>query len=484
MELIPSEQQSSPKIPEVTSKFPQVRLEGSWPNPNYSIYCTRDIHIDFKTALEFFKSPQTMQHPVQKDIVFTTLHTTFQEPPNDLPLLIPATIYKQSGIQRGLPKRRTSLRVWSYIDLEGRTKALFSEAERLRIGQFTKEYLDIDIGRYDEHFGAKYLVASNHLIRKYEFSLSDNGSQLNTQWFMRSGKSLQGCYLSISDWRSENLCFSFTHKLEKTQEIIPIPCEPHFLELRLFDAQGRVIEYEKAPFAKSCTLSTNMIVGKRIIQAEESANLVDLISTSNFSIGDTSSADSVLFYANSERKRRWQELEQSRDFIFFDGEQTSRNKALEVVRTIIGIARDRCVFVDPYFGGKDVFDYPIYAQTINLQIRILSSVYFAHRQTENDKTEGDFLRNQIEAVTKQDGNLKIAARLFRGRDKCPVHDRLLLVDNDIYVLGSSFNEFGSRTSVLYKVPDPERIINRIESWWKSDIVVELDKWLLDRGVEE
>jgi hypothetical protein len=54
-------------------------------------------------------------------------------------------------------------------------------------------------------------------------------------------------------------------------------------------------------------------------------------------------------------------------------------------------------------------------------------------------------------VRAQDPRLNIEIKVMPGQ-KSPVHDRFLIVDGTVWVLGASLNEFGSRGSLLMKLP--------------------------------
>lgn len=53
-----------------------------------------------------------------------------------------------------------------------------------------------------------------------------------------------------------------------------------------------------------------------------------------------------------------------------------------------------------------------------------------------------------------------------------VHDRFILLDNDGWLIGSSFNEFGNRASTIVKMPNSAfvTISNRVKSWIKDSSI--------------
>jgi hypothetical protein len=57
-------------------------------------------------------------------------------------------------------------------------------------------------------------------------------------------------------------------------------------------------------------------------------------------------------------------------------------------------------------------------------------------------------------------------RVMTG-DRPAVHDRFLAVDDTIWHLGSSLNEFGSRGTMLLALPDPDAIRGDLLKAWNE-----------------
>ena len=58
------------------------------------------------------------------------------------------------------------------------------------------------------------------------------------------------------------------------------------------------------------------------------------------------------------------------------------------------------------------------------------------------------------------------------------HDRFLVVDDQVWLIGTSLNNIGDRLTAAIKFPDPGPILNSLETLWKES--EELQKWLEDR----
>ena len=111
----------------------------------------------------------------------------------------------------------------------------------------------------------------------------------------------------------------------------------------------------------------------------------------------------------------------------------------------------------------------------------MSSAKFLKKSFKDSRSEGEKLLEVIKQIKEQDQTLNIDCRVLKGRERSPVHDRFIVVNNDVYILGSSLNEFGSRATTLFKVPDPNLIINEMESWWQdSHFTISLEEWISNR----
>lgn len=67
----------------------------------------------------------------------------------------------------------------------------------------------------------------------------------------------------------------------------------------------------------------------------------------------------------------------------------------------------------------------------------------------------------------------IECRVLTGK-KAELHDRFIVADDNVWMLGCSLNEFGSRATTLIRVPKDYRkkLIDRAELWWNDNNLTE------------
>ncbi len=173
-----------------------------------------------------------------------------------------------------------------------------------------------------------------------------------------------------------------------------------------------------------------------------------------------------------------------KEFFYFKGNRDSRDHARAEIRTLLGMARDRCLIVDPYFSATDAIEYLPHVKAARLQTRVLSSVFFLRSSIKpgESKTQGDSLLLELNKLHSRDKTIETECKVLKGAKASPVHDRFLVIDSNVYLLGSSLNEFGLRATTLFRAPDPERLISSIESIWNdSSVSQDLKDWLDNRS---
>lgn len=83
------------------------------------------------------------------------------------------------------------------------------------------------------------------------------------------------------------------------------------------------------------------------------------------------------------------------------------------------------------------------------------------------KTYLEQLHEEIQHYRQTYPLQKIDCRILRGSPS-PLHDRFIVVDDRVYLLGSSLNEFGNRTTTIIKVPAPDELIRQAQTWWEDE----------------
>jgi len=209
--------------------------------------------------------------------------------------------------------------------------------------------------------------------------------------------------------------------------------------------------------------------------------------------------------------------------------QGDKEAALKLIHKLILTARERVLIVDPYFGVSEL-RFALGIAQLNVPIRILTSaevlseivtdecpptlkkirsilnileiqrekIVLIARTTHNitaalskaignqvkqignnllgnaSAMHGDQLLSAIQAI-KNANPLEI--KVMTG-SKPEVHDRFLLVDDSLWLLGSSLNEFGARGTMIAPIIYPALIESRLDDNWER--ATSLEDWLKGR----
>ncbi len=197
-------------------------------------------------------------------------------------------------------------------------------------------------------------------------------------------------------------------------------------------------------------------------------------------------------------------------------ENNSEEKARDYIRELIQHARKKVIIVDPYFSTIDFYKYVCAISSRSVDITILTSSLMLKaksdllnfNQTENQSTidetitqngisknsdmtdntdcyvnrpeKGEELLQQIKTYGKQLNDNKISVSVMTG-DQPLIHDRFLVIDDDVWFSGNSLNHLGERASMLIRLQDPTDVLRLITAvLGNKERVKPLDVWVAER----
>jgi hypothetical protein len=192
------------------------------------------------------------------------------------------------------------------------------------------------------------------------------------------------------------------------------------------------------------------------------------------------------YFSQIEAGRKHEEAASTRNFMFFEGSPADKLQASQIIHELLSKASFRVMLLDPYFGVSD-FEYAIGIPNLSIDVQVISSAFFLHERIvkEAPPTNAHALKSVLDQYTASFSRHRIQFRVLPGNNRSPLHDRYIVIDNDVYLMGSSFNEFGSRATTLIKVPTPQYLVDRAQAWWENGTIA-LDDFInsLDQANEE
>jgi len=94
---------------------------------------------------------------------------------------------------------------------------------------------------------------------------------------------------------------------------------------------------------------------------------------------------------------------------------------------------------------------------------LTSGLAFKSKELEPSKTDDFSLR-----LAQLEKDAKVTAKAYVLQSSI-LHDRFLVIDDAVWFLGNSLNTLGDRASLIVKLPNPDEVIDQLESMLKQAI---------------
>ncbi|MBS1781059.1 MAG: hypothetical protein JST70_17165 [Bacteroidetes bacterium] len=477
IELIPAEQQASPIIGTAASNYCDRESIDS----NYTVYIARRIVCPIPEAIGFFQSPEKgilLQHDSTLNCLVTLFNESHleAEPSSDYPLLV--NWDTNDTISKILPKRHTSFRVWMKIDrrkkwLSGLTEKQIGKL-LAKAGLLSQKHLGFNFSNRQEHMGNLYLCGCNPYLRGFNKTLLDLNKDMVIRFRERVGRSIIGKKIVLEDNRAGNISFSIEQTIGKRLERIEMPHFPDQLCTKIYDHRGHLIENHTGTWV-NMNIQMNVQTAELHLTVKQGANskkvkVPKYSSERPINIG-TYDHSLARFLKEKQQDRQLAELERNGQFIFFPGGDEDRERARQAIQELLNKASKVCMLLDPYFGAPDLY-YAYIIQNTSIPIQILSSAAFLKSKTEMQSgrkmKQGFLFKRALQKYKRTFPHQSIQVKVLLG-GKSPLHDRYIVIDDKVYLLGSSLNEFGSRATTLIKIPHPQPMIGQALAWWNDSI---------------
>ena len=157
--------------------------------------------------------------------------------------------------------------------------------------------------------------------------------------------------------------------------------------------------------------------------------------------------------------------------------------AEEFLREKIREARMKVIIVDPYISSEEVYAYAMATGNINAQVKVLTSKDKLNKEFAlpgaNIEFNGmpyiikevDAIKEGIKQYKKQNAG-DIEVYIMKNKPY-PIHDRFLVVDDNVWFCGSSLHSIGGRMSCIIRLPNGDEVMQYIDDLLYSDEVEEL-----------
>lgn len=352
--------------------------------------------------------------------------------------------------------------------------------------QFIARRLHVNLKDYQEYLGSICLIVPDPIIRKIDNFLIPASEQTGERIFYRFiphvGQSLDQLKIAMFDEQAYLL---------SNFEIAEIPADG-ILDIQKGNCSGTygyiithpihgVLNYH-APtgFIRSVNFSMGIVSETRkvtvpISESPKSKSIeysVNRITRENTSvIGDELLTPNINVRVGIAARQRQKVIDAAHYDQRWFGKNT-REEAMKFLRTRIGNARQRIIVADPYFGVLQIPQYLLAITNNQVHVTILTSkLAFELSSDSENNNEPNFSKVSLMTKFKKfekeinkfklSGNSHFEVKVLQGKSP-DLHDRFLVIDNEVWFLGNSLNTLGTRASMIIKLPNPDEVLEELD----------------------
>jgi hypothetical protein len=359
---------------------------------------------------------------------------------------------------------------------------------------FIARRLHINLMDYPEYLGSVALVVPDPIIKQIDNFLipaSDGrGERIFYRFVPRPGQTLDGLKVAMFDEQAY-LLSNFDARDVPADGILDVDkgsCLGTYGYVVTHSVHGVLSYHPPAGFIRTMNLNMGIVnqvrkvsapVGESSKSPQTDYRVHRMQNGQSSVIGDEPTVPNANVRVGVAARQREKAANAARYDQRWFGNGT-REEAMGFVRTRVGRARNRIMVADPYFGVLQIPQYLLAITSDTVKVKILTSrlAFEGGYTPENGQgvpsspSAADVLVKKLERFSKEiervkkEGNADVDVMVLPG--KSPVlHDRFLVVDDDIWFLGNSLNTLGERASMIIKLPNPDEVLRELEKMLKQ-----------------
>lgn len=361
--------------------------------------------------------------------------------------------------------------------------------ERDSAAAFLTTHFHFNISDFPELMGAVFLVAPNPMFRELTSRMQQHegakGEHLYVKLSPRAGVSIDGLELSIYEERLHGDSSVARVRMKSPLLRIAFAQRTGAQRYEVFDSRRGVLhKCTRAPiggFDFSVGIKSNSI---REVEVPAVANRpaeryeveASHIEATRFRLGDKPLASALGRLHRSSISRDEHRAEMALKQRWFDDEV---DNATNVLRTLLHAAKNEVMIVDPYFAAVDLQRFVPAVHNASVPVQLLASTKLMYKDDIfPERKKWEVLEEQLIRLRKTPEMNGVMVRVMKGSSEPDIHDRFFVIDNRVWILGSSLNQFGGRGTMLVELPYPRPIRERLNAVWADAIA--FDVWIKRR----
>jgi hypothetical protein len=340
---------------------------------------------------------------------------------------------------------------------------------------FVARRMHINLFNYQEYLGSAIYIAPDPVIRQIDnFMVSakdGRGERIIYRIVPRPGQSLEGVRVTAFDKEARLLTSFETHEVpaDGILEVDKGTCMGEYGFVMTHDRLGVLAYQPSASFLRQMNVEVRASSGHRrkvIVPSGGSTNSPRMEYQAK--MGSELASKSVLGEVKLPGGGVRVAIEAMKREMLADGEsygqrwfpEGSRDEAARFIRGLLRAARTRVMIADPYLGALQLgqFIYAVHGSEVSVTL-LTTKLAFKPNSAETK-------RGLLEAFKHILGDLNKHQQLLpdvRVISVSSLHDRFLVVDDDVWFVGNSLNSLGEKASMIVKLPNPNEVIERLQT---------------------
>ncbi len=396
-----------------------------------------------------------------------------------------------------------------------RIKAFFSNSFNFvvqylneKIIEKYKEEIGWNFNEYIEFIGSFWFVLPNPIYKNIETHLDYEKANTEEENIIvsfepRNFRNLNE--ISVVCLEKRNIGYRLLNKL---------PIKGNYLELSvkencenlgilvLCDKRGLISYYPYTSFIRKINVDFRIKTADISIEKHDKSGIIHIYRNNFYGnieevyIGETLNSDNSLNQKNTNiqtlKYKHWPQEKESNQKLFGPN-NGGKERATEYIRSLINSANHQITIIDPYFAENELILFATAISNSNVYIKIITSKTHLESKISNETNKfkhKNIITNFINKLSEifiskikfkrlesfkksiivgeykqfreklQLPENKLSINLMIGKE--PIfHDRFLIIDSDVYLLGSSLNSIGGRISMIIKI-ESNQLIQEIE----------------------
>jgi hypothetical protein len=341
---------------------------------------------------------------------------------------------------------------------------------------FVAHRMHINLFDYQEYLGSAVYIAPDPVVRQIDHFMvpakDGHGERIFYRLVPRPGQRLDGLRLTTFDKEVGLLTRFETHPVPADGIVVldKGTCVGEYGYVVSHDALGVLAYSPPAGFLRQMNLSVQAHSGKTLnvrvptgsapdaaVTEYQAADGTDWESTSV--LGEQVDGEASTRVAKEARKRERQANARLYGQQWFSA--GSREEAMQFIQDLLRAARSRVMIADPYLGALQLaqFLYAVSARKVKVTLLTTKLAFTPSAPDETRQTMLALFQQHL-AQLKELHRLQPLVAVISTSE---LHDRFLVVDDDVWFVGNSLNSLGDKASMIVRLPDPTPVIAQLQS---------------------